>query len=276
MARYSQAQVKAAYGPRCRGPWARMRIHGGAVITVDPLITEAVLALNVIAVHYDYRAVGYDNAGYVCKYIAGTNRDSKHSKGLAIDREWNENPYGSRRTDRPSAMNRAIQRVRTNNGRQVWSWGGYWSTPDNMHDEIVCLPHDLATGINWSTVEGFAKPTPVPKTPTDWAAVRRLAAASVIDGVRGAPNMGPGHTGPGPFGSDLRVAAVQKALNVVTGTKLKENGVYDAWTEGVIKNWQNFVTKVLKGPMPDPHGHFREYTRFYLVQALQNIMDGKA
>lgn len=274
---YSQAAVKNSFAPRCQGPWAKVTMHGGAVVYVDPLITEAVLALNVIAKHWDYRASGYDNAGYGCRQVAGTNRWSKHAYGIAIDREWNRNPH--RRpltTDRNLTMCRAINAVRTNNGAQVWYWGGYWSKPDAMHDEIVCFPSHLSSGINWSTVAGFVQPTPQPKTASDWAAVRRLAAASVIDGVRSAPNMGPGHTGPGPFGADLHVAAIQKALNIATGTKLKENGVYDAWTEGVIKNFQNFVTKVIKGPMPDPHGHFREYTRFYLVAAMQNIIDGKA
>lgn len=149
-------------------------------------------------------------------------------------------------------------------------------TGNSMHYYLVCSPGDLATGINWNTVNGAPAAKPAPPKPIDWKALRRYLAASLVDGIKKAPNMGPGHKGPGAYGADWHVGNIQKALNVVTGTKLPVNGIYDAWTAGVITNFQNFVKLVIKGPMPDPPGHFREYTRFYLVAALENIRDGKA
>lgn len=90
-----------------------------------------------------------------------------NSWGAAVDVNWSTNPH--RRpltTDRPAAMNRAIVSVRTNNGKQVWIWGGYWSTPDAMHVNAACTPQDLATGINWATVARKAgTPIPGPKPP---------------------------------------------------------------------------------------------------------------
>ena len=191
----SQLAVKNAWAPRCVGPWARVTLYGGARVLVDPLIVEAVKALNQIAAHYNYRASGYDNAGYGCRRVAGTGSWSKHSYGIAIDREWTRNPHRyPLTTDRPMAMNRAINRVRTKNGRQVWSWGGYWRKPDAMHDEIVCFPQDLASGINWATVEGGGgrpapQPQPAPKPPIpidpEEGEVRLIRCA-----VPGAPQFG--------------------------------------------------------------------------------------
>lgn len=263
---YSQTAVKAQFEPRCQGPWAKMALHGGAVVYVDPLITEAVLALNVIARHWDYRASGYDNAGQGCRQVAGTRRWSKHAYGIAIDREWSRNPH--RRpltTDRPAAMCRAINAVRTNNGAQVWYWGGYWSKPDAMHDEIVCFPSHLGSGIRWSSVAGYAAPA----KKVSAADIRKLAAAEALPHVKAAPDMG-------PFTVSWDVGWIQKGLNAATGSGLKVDGRYDAWTTGMVTNFQNFVRNVLKAPMPDKAGFFGPYTRFYLAASLQNIVDGKA
>lgn len=162
----SQAAIKAAWEPACVGPWSKVRLYGGAVIYVDPLMVEAVMVLNVIAELYNYPCSGPDNGAFNCRNVKGTKKRSKHAYGIAIDRRWKTNPQGKPlRTDRPAAMNRAIVSVRTNNGAQVWIWGGYWNTPDAMHDEAGCTPQDLATGINWATVARKAG-TPPPYIPT--------------------------------------------------------------------------------------------------------------
>lgn len=170
----SQASIKAAWEPRCTPPWVRFRLYGGAVVTVDALLVEAMTAMNTIAEAYNYPCSGPDNGAYNCRKVKGTKSWSKHAYAIAVDRRWNTNPY--RRpltTDRPAAMNRAMVSVRTNNGRQVWIWGGYWNTPDAMHDEAGCTPQDLATGINWATVARktgstpppYRPPAPTPQTP---------------------------------------------------------------------------------------------------------------
>lgn len=77
--------------------------------------------------------------------------------GVAIDINWDRNPYGKRLvTDMPRDMVEAILAIRTNNGEEVWGWGGnYRSVKDAMHYEIACSPADLATGINFNTVRGW-------------------------------------------------------------------------------------------------------------------------
>lgn len=271
----SSSQLRRVWAPACRGPWARISLYGAGKVYVRPATIEAVKALDSCLRSANYKTRSADTGAYACRGQVGSGRTSLHAYGIALDINWQSNPYNRRLiTNMPASLPASIVRIRTNNGRQVWNWGGYWSgTKDAMHYEVVCSPADLATGINWRTVNGSS---PAPPKPIDWKALRRLAAAQLIDGVKKAPNMGPGHTGPGAYGADMYVAVIQKALNLVTGSKLKENGVYEAWTEGVIKNFQNFVTKVIKGKMTDPAGHFREYTRFYLVAALENIRDGKA
>src|SRR5690606_27368692 len=68
----------------------------------------------------------------------------------------NSNPYQRQlKTDMPSGMRGAIKSIRTNNGKQVWAWGGDWSgNKDAMHWYICCTPRDLAYGINPASVQG--------------------------------------------------------------------------------------------------------------------------
>lgn len=92
----------------------------------------------------------------------------KVPEALARDTNSVANPYGHiLHTDRPRAMQEALDAIRTNSGVPAWLWGGYFSkNHDAMHDEIDCSPADLATGIDWSTVYGHdARPKPPPPHP---------------------------------------------------------------------------------------------------------------
>lgn len=110
---------------------------------------------------------------YACRAITGGTDYSLHAFGpgdafthwcgtkvnstaLAEDVNASQNPYGPRLvTDRKREMVDAMQAIRTNSGAQVWRWGGYYTNnKDAMHDEIVCTPADLKSGINWATVKG--------------------------------------------------------------------------------------------------------------------------
>ena len=51
---------------------------------------------------------------------------SFHSLGLAADINWNENPYGSHGTIRGTGIPEVLK-------RHGFTWGGDWSTPDDMH-----------------------------------------------------------------------------------------------------------------------------------------------
>lgn len=132
----------------------------------------AYAALDACLRAFGYEVRAKDTGAYNCRKITGGTGLSLHSYGpgarfrfwtgvtiataLAVDVNWLTNPYGPRLvTDMPRAMIDAILRIRTNDGQQVWRWGGdYTTNKDAMHFEIVCSPHSLATGINPTSVPG--------------------------------------------------------------------------------------------------------------------------
>lgn len=149
MARLSTSQLRVAWAPPCQGPWARVTLYGGAVVSVDPLIVPAVLALSGVFEAHGYRATPPDTGAYNCRRITGGSGYSLHAYGIAVDVNWLDNPYGPRLiTDMPRAMTDAVKALRTVSGHQVWGWGGdYGGNKDAMHFEIACTPQQLATGI---------------------------------------------------------------------------------------------------------------------------------
>lgn len=161
-ARLTTSALRRAWAPPCQGPWARVTLHGGATITVRPAIIDAVRALDACLRAIDYRATPPDCGAYNCRVITGGSNYSLHAYGIAIDINWQANPYGHRLiTDMPPLLQASIKAIRTNSGVQVWGWGGdYSGNKDAMHDEIVCSPADIASGINPRTVPGAVAPSP--------------------------------------------------------------------------------------------------------------------
>lgn len=114
-------------------------------------------------------AKGYDAVSvgtYNCRPIGGSSRYSLHSYGIAVDVDPYAlgNPF---RTPTGSvwAITKftprqigAVEAIRSNNGAKVWAWGGRWRKADTMHFQVNCAPQDLATGIDWSTVDATAPP----------------------------------------------------------------------------------------------------------------------
>lgn len=159
----SSSAVQGAWAPRCRGPWATITLYGGGGVSVRPAIVEAVKAMDAVLRRHNYRTWSNQTGAFNCRRVKGTNSWSTHAYGVAIDINWLVNLYTSRlRTNISPSLARDITGIRTNNGRQVWNWGGYWAgKKDSMHFQIACTPGDLATGINWRTVNG----TPVGNIP---------------------------------------------------------------------------------------------------------------
>lgn len=168
----SQTQIRREWAPPCRGPWVRVPANGAGSWVVRPAAAEAFKALATVQRAFGYVTRRDDTGAYVCRTNVSGTATSTHAYGISADSNWRSNSYGQmRRTDRPAEMNRAVVAIRTNNGKQVFNWGGYWSgNKDPMHDEIVCAPRDLATGIDWTTVAGHPSyrggVTKVPLPPT--------------------------------------------------------------------------------------------------------------
>lgn len=147
--------IREWWAPHCQGPFASVTLFGGGKVTVDPLIVPAVKALDACLRAHDYEATAPDVGAYNCRVITGGTKYSLHAYGIALDINWQANPYGKKLvTDMPAGMVAAIKAIRTNGGAQVWRWGGdYSGNKDAMHYEVVASPAELATGIAGSQEE---------------------------------------------------------------------------------------------------------------------------
>lgn len=79
-----------------------------------------------------------DTGTYNCRPISGTSTPSNHSFGTAIDIRWNEN---ARDGDHSSEMRRrGMKAINQLKKEGLIRWGGDYSSPDDMHVEIVKDP----------------------------------------------------------------------------------------------------------------------------------------
>ena len=149
----STAELRILWAPACTAPFARLNLYGEGVVTVDVLIVDALKALNRVLVDWDYRTRRADTGAYNCRQITGGTNYSLHAYGIAVDLNWNTNPYGRTLvTDMAIGMIEAIEGIRTAGGVQVWRWGGrYSNNKDAMHFEVVASPAELARGIQSQT-----------------------------------------------------------------------------------------------------------------------------
>lgn len=162
----SYASMRRLWSPACRN-------KGGQFI-------PAYKALDSVFRRWGYKPRAGVTGAHNCRRVTGGSGFSMHAYGpgdafrfwtgvlvmtaLAVDVNWDKNPYGRRLvTDMPRGMVEEILAIRTNNGKQVWQSGIYYTgNKDAMHYEIVCSPADLATGIRGSSV---AKPPVTKLTP---------------------------------------------------------------------------------------------------------------
>lgn len=156
------------WGTPCRSQMMKRVTLGRATITVDQRIQEAVEALGAVfkTWRYDVRP-GYpegDTGAYNCRRQRHDPNapHSVHAWGGAVDVNWQTNPAGKTlRTDMKRGMVDDVLRIKTRSGQQVWRWGGDWDSDgdssdhsyvDAMHYEVYATPGELASGIDWSTV----------------------------------------------------------------------------------------------------------------------------
>ncbi|MGH7678997.1 MAG: M15 family metallopeptidase [Gemmatimonadaceae bacterium] len=175
----STAALRAAWRDwECKE--ARMAVvdFGPDRIRVVPSTKDAWTALAQVMASHDYRIRPADTDSYNCRPITGGTGLSLHSYGIALDVNWDTNPYlktptgrkvrySSRRsqdargddvraggadTDMTSAMIDDIRAIKTVDGRSVFAWGGDFKTvKDSMHFQIDLTPAEMERGIDWST-----------------------------------------------------------------------------------------------------------------------------
>ncbi|HEV2147450.1 MAG TPA: M15 family metallopeptidase [Longimicrobiaceae bacterium] len=222
MARSTSA-LRQLWAPPCSGPFVTRMIVPGVRVTVHQLAWEAVQALGSVLQAHRYPVRAGDTGAYNCRTITGGTGYSLHAYGIAVDVNWNSNPFRRDRlvTDMPPQMIADVYRVRTRQGVPVWRWGGDWdanpNTPnsnyDAMHFEIVASPQELGAGIDWSTV---LQPARDPSRPDTW------------------PMVHPGDRGP-------TVAALQQMLGIPA------DGIYGPGTGDAVRRYQTLHGLVADG-----------------------------
>lgn len=147
------SQIREWWKPACAGPYEPVSLYGRGVVYVRPEVVPAVKALSGVLRKHSYATRYADTGGYNCRKITGGTAWSLHAYGVAIDINWQSNPYGPTLiTDFPAAMVRDIKALRTISGQQVWRWGGdFLNNKDAMHFEVVASPGALRTGIAGTT-----------------------------------------------------------------------------------------------------------------------------
>jgi hypothetical protein len=134
---YSQTPQQRGWGAACTARLARVALPGGAAVSVDSRLAELVLLIMKANERDGYRYRAVDTGAYNCRYIGGTTVWSWHAWGIAIDQNWQSNPYtATLRTDMPVWL-----RDRWN--RYGFAWGGdYSGRKDAMHHEFMGTPQD--------------------------------------------------------------------------------------------------------------------------------------
>lgn len=229
MATVSTSTLRSWWAPHCSPPMVAVPLNGDGLVSVRPSITGAVQALDRCLVAARYRTRRADTGAYNCRRITNGSNYSLHAYGIALDINWQTNPYGTAlRTDMPTAMLNAVKGIRTRNGKQVWRWGGdYSGNKDAMHFEITCAPADIASGLNNATTPG-----------APGIAERPVRPAVPIDGVRRGSRDKPGDRA-GP------VHWLQDMLNMVRHKQKKPllaaDGIYGPGTVAAVRDFQTFV-----------------------------------
>lgn len=93
---------------------------------------------------------------YNCRLITGGKVPSAHAQGIALDTNWDTNPYRTDKlvTDMPRAMVDEIEALTTRAGVVAGRWGGDWDgrpetsqgNYDAMHWELLLTPAEARVG----------------------------------------------------------------------------------------------------------------------------------
>jgi hypothetical protein len=146
-------------------------------IRVAAPAAEAFERLAEIMLRHGYDIRPADTDSYNCRTITGGKLKSLHAYGIALDINWQTNPYrdhpgtrpprfsskptqaeraadvlaGHADTDMTAEMIAEIEALTTFDGQGVFKWGGHFGTlKDAMHFELDLGPEDLSGGLSLS------------------------------------------------------------------------------------------------------------------------------
>lgn len=136
--------IASWYGASCKVPISTVAIFGHDV-PLHPKTHRLFKRLDYLfrthaRAYYYTDIIGdpIDTWGYACRPVRGSTTPSKHSFGVALDIEADENGMGAdeRRTEIWYKGSAAIKRAEC----EGFTWGGTFSRPDAMHFEVAVSP----------------------------------------------------------------------------------------------------------------------------------------
>lgn len=114
---------------------------------------SAFRALGRVMQAHQYNVRRDVTGAYNCRAITGGTIPSAHAQGIALDVNWDTNPYRLDKvvTDMPRAMVDDILALKTTEGILLFRWGGDWdnrpetknSNYDAMHWEVMATPDEM-------------------------------------------------------------------------------------------------------------------------------------
>ena len=154
---YSKTAQNKGWGAPCTQARTTITLSNGVRITVASRIARlSTLVLNE-AIRRGYVIRAADTGAYNCRKIAGSTAWSNHAWALAIDINWNSNPYTTgTKHDIPDWMADLLNRY-------GFAWGGDYSGSrrDYMHFEFMGTPAQADAATNLAERElGNARPAP--------------------------------------------------------------------------------------------------------------------
>jgi len=149
------------WGPGCNKDGAIITAYwmiGGPKIQCHKNSIRVWRALGRIQRKHGYQVRPGVTGCYNCRAITGGTSLSAHAQGIALDENWDTNPYRTDRviTDMPPDMVHEMQMLENDAGVRAVRWGGDWdgrpetknSNYDAMHWEVICTPQDVKIGFS--------------------------------------------------------------------------------------------------------------------------------
>ena len=237
-------QVRDWYAAnRCNGGrLAVIRFFNKGPVRVAPELVDAAHALESTLLKAGYQPGSNPYIGsYNCRPIAGTNRYSLHSYGVALDIDYAHNPHLHRSISRGFGTDRrfkftedqvkAGEAIKNTHGQQLWRWLG-WSIGDTMHWEIQVPPNraqvDQATVGHVPTSHATNTASRDPEVRAHLQLHRTLRL-----------------TDPYLRGDDVK--EVQRLLNAHPGTRIAADGVFGPGTDRRVKEFQRAAHLTVDG-----------------------------
>jgi|SRR5687768_6776640 len=154
-------QPNYGWGTACTQSRTTITLTNGVRVTVASGVAELLRIILNECLRRGYKIRQADTGAYNCRYIGGTTTWSVHAWALAIDINWQSNPFSTTlRTDIPTWMRALLNRY-------GFAWGGDWSgKKDAMHFQFMGTPTHAKTATAMARQDLLGvDPDPVP-TPT--------------------------------------------------------------------------------------------------------------